>query len=52
MLMKLSMDFVFKRLFGAEESKDLLISLLNAIIKSNSTIKDIELKNPDLENNI
>ena len=43
------MDFVFKRLFGAEESKDSLISLLNAIIKSDSPIKDIELKSPDLE---
>ncbi|MDM0612482.1 Rpn family recombination-promoting nuclease/putative transposase [Clostridium perfringens] len=49
MLMKPSMDFVFKRLFGAEESKDSLISLLNAIIKSDSPIKDIELKSPDLE---
>ena len=43
------MDFVFKRLFGAEESKDSLISLLNAIIKSDSPIKNIELKSPDLE---
>ncbi|MFH5911234.1 Rpn family recombination-promoting nuclease/putative transposase [Clostridium perfringens] len=49
MLMKPSMDFVFKRLFGAEESKDSLISLLNAIIKSDSPIKDVELKSPDLE---
>ena len=49
MLMKPSMDFVFKRLFGAEESKDSLISLLNAIIKSDSPIKDIELKSTDLE---
>ena len=49
MLMKPSMDFVFKRLFGAEESKDSLISLLNAIIKSDSPIKNIELKSPDLE---
>ncbi|HAT4215973.1 TPA: Rpn family recombination-promoting nuclease/putative transposase [Clostridium perfringens] len=49
MLMKPSMDFVFKRLFGAEESKDSLISLLNAIIESDSPIKDVELKNTDLE---
>ena len=49
MLMKPSMDFVFKRLFGAEESKDSLISLLNAIIESDSLIKDVELKNTDLE---
>ena len=49
MLMKPSLDFVFKRLFEAEESKDSLISLLNAIIKSYSPIKNIELKSPDLE---
>ena len=49
MLMKSSMDFVFKRLFGSEESKDSLISLLNAIIKSDSPIQDVELKSPDLE---
>ena len=27
-------DFIFKKLFGTEENKDLLIGLLNAILKS------------------
>ncbi|WP_283685035.1 Rpn family recombination-promoting nuclease/putative transposase [Clostridium perfringens] len=48
MLMKPSIDFVFKKLFGAEESKESLISLLNAIIKSDSPIKDVEILNNDL----
>ena len=49
MLMKPSIDFVFKKLFGAEESKESLISLLNAIIKSDSPIKDVEILNNDLD---
>ena len=48
MLMKPSIDFVFKKLFGAEESKESLISLLNAIIKSDSPIQDVEILNNDL----
>lgn len=47
--MKPRMDCVFERVFWAEESKDSLISLLNAIIESDSPIKDVELKNTDLE---
>ena len=49
MLMKPSIDFVFKKLFGAEESKESLISLLNAIIKSDSPIQDVEILNNDLD---
>ncbi|EPB8167299.1 Rpn family recombination-promoting nuclease/putative transposase [Clostridium perfringens] len=49
MLMKPSIDFVFKKLFGAEESKESLISLLNAIIKSDSPIEDVEILNNDLD---
>ncbi|WP_283697498.1 Rpn family recombination-promoting nuclease/putative transposase [Clostridium perfringens] len=48
MLMKPSIDFVFKKLFGSEESKESLISLLNAIIKSDSPIQDVEILNNDL----
>ena len=48
MLMKPSIDFVFKKLFGAEESKESLISLLNAIIKSDSPIINVEILNNDL----
>ncbi|MGU8487715.1 Rpn family recombination-promoting nuclease/putative transposase [Clostridium perfringens] len=48
MLMKPSIDFVFKKLFGSEESKESLISLLNAIIKSDSPIVNVEILNNDL----
>ena len=39
-------DFVFKKLFGAEESKDILIDLINAIVSEKDRITDLELKNP------
>lgn len=49
MLMNPSIDFVFKKLFEAEESKESLISLLNAIIKSDSPIQDLEILNNYLD---
>lgn len=39
-------DFAFKKLFGSEENKDILISFINAILSEDEQIKDIELKNP------
>ncbi|MDM8541793.1 Rpn family recombination-promoting nuclease/putative transposase [Desulfococcaceae bacterium HSG9] len=39
-------DFAFKKLFGSEENKDLLISLLNAILSESEHIAYVELKNP------
>ncbi|MCD2348047.1 Rpn family recombination-promoting nuclease/putative transposase [Clostridium guangxiense] len=39
-------DFAFKKLFGSEENKDILIAFINSIIDENEQIKDIELKNP------
>ncbi len=39
-------DFAFKKLFGSEENKDLLISLINAIVSEPDRVTDIELKNP------
>jgi predicted transposase/invertase (TIGR01784 family) len=39
-------DFAFKKLFGSEENKDLLLSLLNAILSEEPPIIDLELKNP------
>ena len=39
-------DFAFKKLFGSEENKDLLISLINSIITEDEKIKSIELRNP------
>ena len=39
-------DFAFKKLFGSEENKDLLISLINSIITPEDEIVDVTLKNP------
>lgn len=39
-------DFAFKKLFGSEENKDLLISLINAIVSEEDRVAEIELKNP------
>ena len=41
-------DFVFKTIFGQEDSKICLISLLNAILDGNPVIKDVTILNPDL----
>ncbi len=39
-------DFAFKKLFGSEENKDLLLSLINVILAEQERITEIELKNP------
>ncbi|MCL1472813.1 Rpn family recombination-promoting nuclease/putative transposase [Argonema antarcticum] len=42
-------DFAFKKIFGSEQSKDILISFLNAILyDGNPTIEDLEILNPYL----
>ncbi|MEB3342687.1 Rpn family recombination-promoting nuclease/putative transposase [Okeania sp.] len=42
-------DFAFKKIFGSEKSKDILISFLNGILyDGNPTIKDLEILNPYL----
>ncbi|HEY9666762.1 MAG TPA: PD-(D/E)XK nuclease family transposase [Coleofasciculaceae cyanobacterium] len=42
-------DFDFKKIFGSEQSKDIMISLLNAIVDNgNPTIEDLEILNPYL----
>ncbi|MFB2894137.1 Rpn family recombination-promoting nuclease/putative transposase [Aerosakkonemataceae cyanobacterium BLCC-F50] len=42
-------DFAFKKIFGSEQSKDILISFLNALLyDSNPTIEDLEILNPYL----
>ncbi|WP_293353986.1 MULTISPECIES: Rpn family recombination-promoting nuclease/putative transposase [unclassified Microcoleus] len=42
-------DYAFKKIFGSSESKDILISFLNAIIyEGNPTIADLEIINPNL----
>lgn len=44
-------DFAFKKLFGSEENKDLLIAFTNSILDEDKQIKDIHLKNPYNINN-
>ncbi len=39
-------DFAFKKLFGSEENKDLLISLINAIVSEQEQVVEVNLKNP------
>ncbi|MBU0764587.1 MAG: Rpn family recombination-promoting nuclease/putative transposase [Bacteroidetes bacterium] len=39
-------DLVFKKLFGTEQNKDLLMSLVNSILPENQKINSITLKNP------
>ncbi len=39
-------DLVFKKLFGSEENKDILLSLINAVLPEHQQIAEIELKNP------
>ena len=42
-------DYAFKRIFGSSESKDILISFLNAMIyDGNPTIEDLEIIDPNL----
>lgn len=39
-------DLVFKKLFGSEENKDILLSLINAILPPSQQVATIILKNP------
>lgn len=39
-------DFAFKKLFGSEENKSILIAFINSILDEKNKIDDIELKNP------
>lgn len=42
-------DYAFKKIFGSTESKDILISFLNALVyEGNFTIEDLEIINPNL----
>ena len=44
-------DVAFKKIFGVEENKDLLMSLLNSIISKEDQVDQIELLNPYNERN-
>lgn len=39
-------DLVFRKLFGSEENKDILKSLINGILNCTPKIKDVIIKNP------
>ena len=39
-------DFVFKKLFGTEESKDILIDLINSVVSEADRVSDIDIRNP------
>jgi predicted transposase/invertase (TIGR01784 family) len=39
-------DLAFKKIFGVEENKDLLISLINSIVGQDDQVEDVTLLNP------
>ena len=39
-------DFAFKKLFGSEENKDILMSFINSVVSEENKICNLELKNP------
>ena len=39
-------DLAFKKIFGVEENKDLLISLINSIVGKNDQVDEVEVLNP------
>ena len=43
-------DYAFKRLFGWEDGKRSLMSLLNAILDGNPVIEDVKILNTALDN--
>lgn len=44
-------DIAFKKIFGVNENKDLLISLINAVVSEEDQVVDLELLNPYNEKN-
>ena len=47
-LLKPTTDFIFKRIFGNEEGKTALISLLNAILNGDPIVKDVKFLNIEI----
>jgi hypothetical protein len=43
------MDVVFKLLFAAEKNRELLISLLTALLRPESPIESVEVLNPEID---
>ena len=44
----ISTDYIFKLVFGTEENKDVLISLLNAIFKGHPKVNNLQLMNSEI----
>lgn len=42
-------DYIFKKIFGTEEGKPQLISLLNSLLKGQPYIKELTLNNPEID---
>jgi len=47
-LLDIQSDYIFKRVFGVEKNKKLLISLINSILKGNPTVMDLEIRNTEI----
>ena len=41
--------FIFKKIFGSEDNKEVLISFLNATLKADDKIIDVSIENTDIE---
>ena len=50
-LLSPKIDFIFKQIFGSEENKEILVSFLNAVLKStnDNIITEVSIKNTDVE---
>lgn len=48
-LLSPKVDFVFKKIFGSEEHKGILISFLNAVIDNDEPIVSVDILNTDVE---
>ena len=47
-LLDIQSDYIFKRVFGVEKNKKLLISLINSILRGNPTVTDLEIRNTEI----
>lgn len=48
-LLNPQIDFVFKKIFGSEKNKPILINFLNAVIKPINPIQEVEIRNNDID---
>ncbi len=39
-------DIVFRKLFGSDENKDILLSLINGVLDCQPMLTDLTIKNP------